>query len=262
MKLLSMMYGTNDIDGRSYGIGEPDFIDVNRSKDRVTVDIDYLMQIENIAYTKTGQVSSLTSKIKDKDRELSELIEKANGIISQQNKEIGELKNRYNQLESKFEAYENKTEYTDMDKEALKLALLEKTIELGNLRNENKHLLNLTPKVEFTRKEAKETYNKCLNQTRNRLREGMPEKTLNAFYKIGYLEKKLSKLEIDNQILKEKLGQGVTHNERIKKGYGNATKTTITREVVESLIEEGLNKTEIAKKLNVTRQTIYNVLKR
>ena len=46
------------------------------------------------------------------------------------------------------------------------------------------------------------------------------------------------------------------------KGYDNVSKSEVTKEVIEELLEQGLNKTAIAKQLSVTRQTIYNVLNR
>lgn len=241
--LLDKIGRASKIDEYSLGIEEATIMEVNQYKDTVTVNIEYLRQLEELAISNFIVIKDLKSK----DEGVDSL--------------IYQLEERNKKLKNELEDIKDKTNYIDLDYEALKLITIEKGLLARNLESELDYIKNNTGKIEYTKEQMEDMLNDYIADARNKLTNLVPEKHINALQKIGLLEKEIRRLKIDNKILVEKTGEEVTHAERIKKGYDNVSKSEVTKEVIEELLGMGLSKVAIAEKLKVTRQTIYNILK-
>lgn len=244
--LLDKISGSNGINADYLGIKDARVMVINSYKDEVTVDIEYLKQLEELA------ISNLIEK-HDLKEELRELTDSTNSTICQ-------LQEENKRLEDKLNEIKEKTNYFDLDYEAIKLQLIEKALLATKLESELNQIRGNTEKVKYDIEDIENEINEYLINAWNNLKNMSSEKYMDALQKIGLLEKENRRLEIDNKILVEKVGEEVSHSERIKKGYDNVSKSGVTREVIEELIEKGLSKTAIAKQLNISRKTIYNKL--
>ncbi len=242
--LLDKIGRASKIDEYSLGIEEATIMEVNHYEGTVKVNIEYLRQLEELAISNFIVIKDLKSK--------------EEGVDSL----IYQLEERNKKLNDELEDIKDKTNYIDLDYEALKLVAIEKSLLARNLESELDCIKGNTEKVEYTKEQMEDMLNDYIADARNKLTNLVSEKHINSLQKIGLLEKKIRQLEIDNKILAEKAGQEVTHSERIKNGYDNVSKPEVTKEVIEELLSQKLNITEIAAQLEVTRQTIYNVLKR
>lgn len=241
--LLDKIGRASKIDEYSLGIEEATIMEVNQYKGTVTVNIEYLRQLEELAISNFIVIKDLKSKDEGVDSLIYQLEEK--------NKK----------LKNELEDIKDRTNYIDLDYEALKLVAIEKGLLAKKLESELDCIKGNTEKVEYTKEQMEDMLNDYIADARNKLTNLVPEKHINALQKIGLLEKEIRRIKIDNKILVEKTGEEVKHSERIKKGYDNVSKSEVTKEVIEELLGKGLTKVAIAEKLKVTRQTIYNILK-
>ena len=241
--LLNKVYGSEHINAEYLGIEDSKIMEIDNNKGTVTVDIGYLERIEE----QLDKISRENNKLKQDNRSL---VDKANNIINQ-------LKEEKRKLSNELQDIKEKTNYVDLPYEALKIYANQQRLRALNLEEKNKG-----SKARYYEGYGEDELNRELLYLEKRINELAPKEYINALKEIGILEKKIRRLEIDNNIYVEKVGKEVTHAERIKKGYDNVSKSEVTKEVIEELLEQGLNKTAIAKQLSVTRQTIYNVLNR
>ena len=241
--LLDKIGRASKIDEYSLGIEEATIMEVNQYKGTVTVNIEYLRQLEELAISNFIVIKDLKSK--------------EEGVDSL----IYQLEERNKKLNDELEDIKDKTNYIDLDYEALKVVAIEKGLLAKKLESELDCIKGNTEKVEYTKEYVENEFNEYILKAKKMLKDASTEKHINALQKIGLLEKEIRRLKIDNKILVEKTGEEVKHSERIKKGYDNVSKSEVTKEVIEELLGRGLSKVAIAEKLKVTRQTIYNILK-
>lgn len=242
--LLDKLGRGSKIDANSLGIEEATIMEINNYEGTVKVNIEYLKQLEELATLNFLEIKDLKNKNKNID-----------SVINQQEKENRKLRDKLKEIKEK-------TNYIDLDYEALKLVAIEKGLLAKNLESELDYIKGNTEKVEYTKEQMEGMIDSYISAARDKLTNLLPEKHINALQRIGLLEKEIRRLEIDNEILEEKTGEKVKHSERIKKGYDNVSKSTVTKEVIEELLDDGFKKTAIARKLKVSRQTIYNILNR
>lgn len=241
--LLNKVYGSEYINAEDLGIEDATIMEIDNNKGTVTVDIGYLERLEEQLVKRSKKNNSLAVKL--------------NQTVNNTNSTIYQLKEENRKLEDKLKEIKEKTNYIDLNYEALKIYANQQRLRALNLEEENKR-----SKTRYYEGYGEDEFNKELLNLEKRVNELAPKEYINALQKIGVLEKEIRRIEIDNKIHVERIGKEVTHAERIKKGYDNVSKPEVTKEVIEELLEQGLNKTAIAKQLNVTRQTIYNVLNR
>lgn len=242
--LLDKIGRASKIDEYSLGIEEATIMEVNQYKGTVTVNIEYLRQLEELAISNFIVIKDLKSKEEGVDSLIYQLEEK--------NKK----------LKNELEDIKDKTNYIDLDYEALKVVAIEKGLLAKKLESELDCIKGNTEKVEYTKEYVENEFNEYILKAKKMLKDASTEKYIGTLQKIGLLEKEIRRLEMDNKILVEKTGKEVKHSERIKNGYDNVSKPEVTKEVIEELLGQGLSKVAIAKQLKVERQTIYNVLKR
>lgn len=245
--LLDKLGGTNSINADYLGIKDARVMVINSYKDEVTVDIEYLKQLEELA------ISNLIEK-HDLKEELKELTDSTNSKICQ-------LEEENKKLEDKLNEIKEKTNYFDLDYEAIKLQLVEKALLATKLESELNQIRGNTEKVKYDIEDIENEINEYLINAWNNLKNMSSEKYINALQKIGNLEGQIELLELDNKILTEKTGEKVKHSERIKKGHKNASKHEVTKEGIEALLKDGKSIVAIAKHYKVSRPTIYGRLK-
>lgn len=96
------------------------------------------------------------------------------------------------------------------------------------------------------------------------LLDSMSTKYVNSQVKIKYLENKISILETDIETLKKNNNTSdyELNKARVKQGVPIARKPQADKEVILALRERGLTYEEIADKLNISRTTVWRVLKK
>ena len=244
--LLDKIYGSETISARDLGIEDARIMEVDNVRGTVKIDIEYLEGLEE----KLSRISRENIKLKEDNGRLTD---EANSIIYQLEEEKRKLINELQEVKEK-------TNYIDLDYEALKVVAIEAGLTALNLESELSHLKDKTVKVKYTKEYVEKELNKRISGAKDMLKDVSTEKYIDTLQKVGLMEKEIRRLEIDNKILVEKVGGEVKHSERIKMGYDNVRKSEVTKEVIEELIGKGLSKVAIAERLKVTRQTIYNIL--
>ena len=244
--LLDKIYGSETMSARDLGIEDARIMEVDNVRGTVKIDIEYLEGLEE----KLSRISRENIKLKEDN---GRLIDEANSIIYK-------LEGEKRKLSNELQEVKEKTNYIDLDYEALKVVAIEAGLTALNLESELSHLKDKTVKVKYTKEYVEKELNKRISGAKDMLKDVSTEKYIDTLQKVGLMEKEIRRLEIDNKILVEKVGGEVKHSERIKMGYDNVRKSEVTKEVIEELIGKGLSKVAIAERLKVTRQTIYNIL--
>lgn len=168
-------------------------------------------------------------------------------------------------LQDKLDKVIEETAYIDLDKETLKAMFCEARLQVLNLEEELKYPSKFKkPPVYYVKGYVeKEEFENYFEKMKNRLIGVLPQNYISALEKITFLEEKIRYLEADNEILKEKADVAkVKNSERIKKGFSNVKKPQANADLIIALLEQGYTKTEVADRLKLSRQTIYNVLSR
>lgn len=185
--------------------------------------------------------------------EYAELKEQASRLIKEKELKIRELQNKVDDY------------YIDIDKETLKAMFCEARLKVLNLEEELKYPSKFKkPPVYYVKGYVeKEEFEDYFEKMKNRLIGVLPQNYISALENITFLEEKIRCLEADNEILKEKADVAkVKNSERIKKGFSNVKKPKANADLIIALLEQGYTKTEVADRLKLSRQTIYNVLSR
>lgn len=185
--------------------------------------------------------------------EYAELKEQASRLIKEKELKIRELQNKVDDY------------YIDIDKETLKAMFCEARLQALNLEEELKYPSKFKkPPVYYAEGYVeKEEFVDYFEKMKSHLIGVLPQNYISALEKITFLEEKIRHLEADNEILKEKADVAkVKNSERIKKGFSNVKKPQANADLIIALLEQGYTKTEVADRLKLSRQTIYNVLSR
>lgn len=249
--LHHLLYGDEIKSAGYYGIEDAKIMNIDKAKGTVEVDLDYLETIEH-GFMRWKSAEGSIEELKDQNKNLEEM---ANLALEKKAKEI-------QALEDEIEKIKKETLYFDCDKETLKLMYIKAQLKALNLEAALESGRRSKPYVEYSKEYVEQEFNSEFKAMEKNLQRIIPINYRQTLQKVVFLENKIRRLEVDNKILKYKVdGIEVKNSERIKAGFSNVKKPQADPKLIIALLDQGLTKTEVAKRLKISRQTVYNALR-
>ena len=249
--LHHLLYGDEIKSAGYYGIEDAKIMNIYKAKGTVEVDLDYLETIEH-GFMRWKSAEGSIERLKDQNKNLEEM---ANLALEKKAKEIQALKDE-------IEKIKKETFYFDCDKETLKLMYIKAKLQALNLEAALESGRRSKPHIEYSKEYVEQEFNSEFKAMEKHLQKVIPSNYVQTLQEVVSLKNKIRRLEVDNKILKDKVGGiEVKNSERIKAGFSNVKKPLADPKLILALLDQGLTKTEVAKRLKISRQTVYNALK-
>ena len=249
--LHHLLYGDDIPSAGYYGIEDAKVMIIDKANGTVEVDIDYLKTIEH-GFMRWKSAEGAVENLKDENKKLEEM---ANLASEKKAKEIQALKDE-------IEKIKEETFYFDYDKETLKLMYIKAQLKALNLEAALESGRRSKPHIEYSKEYVEQEFNSNFKAMEKHLQKIIPSNYVQTLHEVVFLKNKIRRLEVDNKILKDKVGGiEVKNAERIKAGFSNVKKPQADPKLIIALLDQGLTKTEVAKSLKISRQTVYNALK-